>query len=83
VSARTGKLTPTIDFRIDYQLPAVTDLTAEAAVLRLGATIASVVIRVYDTDGGVVATAQGTFKTGGMSSDSPWNKGRESAFPRD
>lgn len=83
VSTRTGEATPTIDLRIDYHSPAVTDLSAEATVVHLGDTVASVDVAVYDTEDEIVASAQGTFKAGGQSPDSPWNSGREAAFPRD
>jgi uncharacterized protein (TIGR00369 family) len=83
VSTQTGEATPTIDLRIDYHSPAVTDLFAEATVVHLGDTVASVDVGVYDTDDEIIASAQGTFKVGGQSPDSPWVSGREAAFPED
>jgi uncharacterized protein (TIGR00369 family) len=71
--AVTGKVTPTVDMRIDYLEPATADLTAEATVVREGGSVAVVDIEVHDSDGHHVATARGVYKTGGQPAESPWN----------
>jgi uncharacterized protein (TIGR00369 family) len=68
-SANDGHLTPTIDLRIDFLAPATGDLTAEAEVVRNGASV-GVADVIVETGGTTVATARGVFKTGGSGS---WN----------
>jgi len=67
-----GDVCPTVDMRIDYLAPARTDLTATADVLRHGANLSTVRVDIHDTDGTLVATAHGTYKTGGQGEDTPW-----------
>ena len=65
-------VTPTVDMRIDYLAPVTSDLHATADVLRHGSSLAMVRIEVHDDEGTRVATAQGTYKTGGQGSETPW-----------
>ena len=65
-------VSPTIDMRIDYLAPVKTDLHASAEVLRHGSSVAMVRVDVEDADGTRVATAQGTYKTGGQGKKTPW-----------
>ncbi len=67
-----GDVTPTVDMRIDYLAPTTSDLTAEAEVIRFGSSLAMVQVDIHDADGERVATAQGTYKTGGQGSETPW-----------
>ncbi|WP_227378169.1 PaaI family thioesterase [Haladaptatus halobius] len=62
---------PTIDMRIDYLKPATEDLRAVGTVLRDGSGSGVVDVTVKD-DAGPVATARGVFKTGEMTTGSPW-----------
>lgn len=64
--------TPTVDMRIDYHAPARDDLLADAEVVRDGGSIASADVRIEQPDGTHVASARGTFKTGGGEADNPW-----------
>jgi len=61
IATRTGQRSVTVDMRIDYLSPAVTDLHAEAVVRWMGDSIAVVDVEVTDTDDEPVATARGTF----------------------
>jgi uncharacterized protein (TIGR00369 family) len=65
-------ITPTIDMRIDYLAPAETDLHAIADVIRHGSSVAMVRVEIEDVTGARVATAQGTYKTGGQGEQTPW-----------
>ena len=64
--------TPTVDMRVDYLAPATTDLRAEAEVVRDGRSVATADVCVTDADGTTVATARGTFKTGGGEDGGVW-----------
>jgi uncharacterized protein (TIGR00369 family) len=64
--------TPTVDMRIDYHAPATDDLRAEAEVVRDGGSVASADVRIEDTEGTLVASARGVFKTGGGESGGAW-----------
>ena len=66
-------VSPTVDMRIDYLAPAETDLYATAEVIREGSSLSMVRVEVEDEDGTQVATAQGTYKTGGQGDGTPWN----------
>lgn len=70
-------VTPTIDMRIDYLEPARTDLTATAEVVRDGDAVATADVEVRDARGALVATARGTFKTGGGTGGSAWLENRD------
>lgn len=61
VATRTGQRSVTVDMRIDYFAPAVTDLYAEAVVRRMGDSVVVADIDITDPDGEYVATARGTF----------------------
>lgn len=74
-----GDVTPTVDMRIDYLAPATSDLTATAEVIRFGSSLAMVQVDIHDEDGERVATAQGTYKTGGQGDATPW-KGDEAPW---
>jgi uncharacterized protein (TIGR00369 family) len=65
-------VTPTVDMRIDYLAPVTGDVYASADVLRFGASIAMVRVEVDDGEGTTVATATGTYKTGGQGGETPW-----------
>jgi uncharacterized protein (TIGR00369 family) len=72
VISLTEDVTPTIDMRIDYLAPATSKLTATAEVIRFGSSVAMVQVDVVDEDDQRVATAQGTYKTGGQGESTPW-----------
>ena len=72
VISMTGDVTPTVDMRIEYLSPTTTDLIATAELIRYGSSLAIAHVDVEDTDGMRVATAQGTYKTGGQGEDTPW-----------
>ena len=65
-------VTPTVDMRIDYLAPVTSDVTAHAEVIRFGSNLAMVRVEMHDDDGTKVATAHGTYKTGGQTADTPW-----------
>lgn len=66
-------VTPTIDMRIDYLSPATGGtLHAEAEVLRNGSNVATVEVNITDEEGTDIATARGTYKSGGGGGDSAW-----------
>ena len=67
-----GDVTPTVDMRIDYLAPATSDLHATAEVIRFGSSLAMVQVDIHDAAGERVATAQGTYKTGGQGESTPW-----------
>ena len=70
-------VTPTIDMRIDYLQPSVgAYIEAEAAVVRNGNSVCTVDVEVTNDAGDLVATARGTFKSGGSTGSSPWEAGR-------
>lgn len=73
VISRSEDISPTVDMRIDYLAPVTTDLEANAEVIRYGSNLAMVYVQVFDVEGTRVATAQGTYKTGGQGTDTPWN----------
>ena len=67
---------PTIDMRIDYLKPTLGgSLRAEAGVVRSGSSVSTVDIEVTNGQADLIATARGTFKTGGSGGDSPWEAG--------
>lgn len=69
-------ITPTIDMRIDYLAPGTGEvMLAEADCARVGESVATVDVVVTDGDGERLATARGTYKTGGDASDSAWSEG--------
>lgn len=73
VVSRSRDVSPTVDMRIDYLAPATTDLQATGEVIRYGSNLAVAHVNVHDQEGTRVATAQGTYKTGGQSEASPWH----------
>jgi uncharacterized protein (TIGR00369 family) len=75
VVSQSETVSPTVDMRIDYLAPATSDLRAEAEVVRNGGSVTVVDIEVYDDDDRHVASARGTYKTGGDNGESPWTKG--------
>lgn len=79
VMSLAGDVSPTVDMRIDYLAPATTDITCEAEVIRYGGQLAMVRADIEDVDGTHVATAHGTFKTGGQGEKTPW--GEEADLP--
>lgn len=78
VISLTEAVSPTIDMRIDYLAPATSDLTATAEVIRFGSSVAMVRVEVFDEADERVATAQGTYKTGGQGETTPWRDEVES-----
>lgn len=73
VISANRSVTPTIDMRIDYHAPATGgELRAEARVLRDGDSVSPVEVEVTDGEGTTIATARGTYKTGGGEGDSAW-----------
>jgi len=76
VISLTEDVSPTIDMRIDYLAPVKTDIYATAEVIRHGSSVAMARIEIEDDDGDRVATAQGTYKTGGQGKETDWD-GRE------
>lgn len=66
-------VTPTINMRMDYLAPATGGrLRATAEVIRNGDSVATVSVDVTDADGTDIATARGTYKTGGGDGGSAW-----------
>jgi uncharacterized protein (TIGR00369 family) len=72
VMSLSKAVSPTVDMRIDYLAPATTDLTAEAEVIRFGQSLAMARVEIHDSTGTHVATAHGTYKTGGQGEATPW-----------
>jgi uncharacterized protein (TIGR00369 family) len=71
-------VTPTVDMRIDYLAPATGGtLRAEAEVVRNGSSVATVDVDVTDDGGEPIATARGTYKSGGGTGDSAWRGGAD------
>jgi len=68
-------VTPTVDMRIDYLAPVTGDLSANADVVRFGGSIALARVELHDEEGTRVATATGTYKTGGQGDETPWLSG--------
>lgn len=65
-------VSPTIDMRIDYLAPVKSDLSATAEVIRHGSSVTLARVEIEDAEGTKVATAQGTYKTGGQGTETPW-----------
>lgn len=68
-------VTPTVDMRMDYLAPVTadgTEMRATAEVLSDGDSVATVEVTVTDDDGETVATARGTYKTGGGGGETAW-----------
>ncbi len=65
-------VSPTVDMRVDYLAPATTDLVADAEVVRSGDHLAMTRVEIHDVEGTHVATAHGTYKTGGQGDQTPW-----------
>lgn len=76
-------VSPTVDMRIDYLAPVTGDLHAQAEVIRFGSSLAMVYVEVFDADDTRVATAQGTYKTGGQGKRTPWNDRQENGTDAD
>jgi uncharacterized protein (TIGR00369 family) len=73
VISANGTVTPTINMRMDYLAPATGGtLRAEAEVIRNGDSVATVSVDVTDDEGADIATARGTYKTGGGDAGSAW-----------
>ncbi|MFC7227061.1 PaaI family thioesterase [Salinirubellus salinus] len=71
-----GRITPTIDMRIDYLTPATgEELHAEADVVRNGNSVATVDVVVTDETDTHIAEARGVYKTGGGDDETPWTTG--------
>lgn len=64
IAVQTGRVSPTIDLRIDYLKPAAGDaLLATGRILRLGKAVGRADIEVHDPAGALVAAGRGTFST--------------------
>ncbi|MEU5519443.1 PaaI family thioesterase [Streptomyces sp. NPDC047860] len=64
VAVRTGRVSPTVDLRIDYlRAAAGGPLTARGKVLRAGRSVARADVEVLDASGALVAAGRGTFST--------------------
>lgn len=72
VVAQSEDVCPTVDMRIDYLAPVTDDLFATAEVIRYGSNLAVSHVDLHDPDDNRVATAQGTYKTGGQGAANPW-----------
>jgi len=77
VVSESESVSPTIDMRMDYLAPATADLRAVADVVRIGGSVATVDIEVYDDDDHHVASARGVYKTGGQGEETPWTAGTD------
>lgn len=73
VISLTQDVSPTIDMRIDYLAPVKDDIYATAEVIRHGSSVSMVHVEIEDDDGTRVATAQGTYKTGGQGKQTDWD----------
>jgi len=66
-------VTPTVNMRIDYLSPATGgELRAEARLIRNGDSVATVEVDITDGEETAIATARGTYKTGGGDGESAW-----------
>jgi len=74
-------VSPTVDMRIDYLAPVTDDIHATADVIRHGSNLAMVQVNIYDQEDDRVATAQGTYKTGGQGDDTPWDSAEHREQP--
>lgn len=75
VISKYESVTPTIDMRIDYLAPATGEqLIASAEVIRSGKSVAVVDVDIVDEDDNSIATARGTYKTGGGSTETAWGR---------
>jgi uncharacterized protein (TIGR00369 family) len=64
VAVKTGRVSPTIDLRIDYLRPAAgPELVATGRLLRAGRSIGRADVEVRDHAGAIVALGRGTFST--------------------
>ncbi|HVY58592.1 MAG TPA: PaaI family thioesterase [Xanthobacteraceae bacterium] len=64
VAVHIGRMTPTIDLRIDYLRPAgASDLTATARLVRAGRSVARADVEIADADGRLIAIGRGSFST--------------------
>lgn len=72
VMSKSGRVSPTVDMRMDYLAPATSDLHCEADLLRHGGSLATVRANVYDIADDLVATVHGTYKISGQGDETPW-----------
>jgi uncharacterized protein (TIGR00369 family) len=64
VAVQIGRMSPTVDLRVDYLRPAPgVDLYATARTLRVGRAIARVDVEIRGKDTPVLAVGRGTFST--------------------
>jgi uncharacterized protein (TIGR00369 family) len=64
IAVRVGKMTPTIDLRIDYlQVASGCELTATGKVLRAGRSIGRADVEITDDRNRLIAVGRGTFST--------------------
>lgn len=63
IAVSTGRVSPTIDLRIDYIAAARGDLSATGRPIRIGRSIGRADIEVRDASGRVIAVGRGAFST--------------------
>ena len=63
VAVNTGRVSPTIDLRIDYIAAARGDLKAIGRAIRIGRSIGRADVEVRDGSGRLIATGRGAFST--------------------
>lgn len=74
VISQARTVTPTIDMRIDYLAPGTGEtMLATGEVVRFGESVATVDVTVTDEEDRRLATARGTYKTGGDPEGSAWS----------
>jgi len=70
IATRTGRLSPTVDLRIDYHRAGVPgELRAEASVIALGRTLACAETRVFDVQGRLAASGRAVYFVGTSGGD--------------
>jgi uncharacterized protein (TIGR00369 family) len=64
VAIKIGRMTPTIDLRIDYLRPSSgEDIIARARLIQAGRSVGRVDVEVADTKGRLIAIGRGSFST--------------------
>jgi uncharacterized protein (TIGR00369 family) len=64
IAARIGRGVPTVDLRVDFHKAAMPGpLTAQARVIKLGATLATAEAQIFDEAGALIASGRGVYLT--------------------